>query len=302
MRLTTWILAAATALLSAAVAGVLDASEPHLVKEFAYTGSSAEPRVGLLVDSTNNFKYYCTGRRFCSRLVVDLELKNRHDLFSRVLSTVISTPDYLTFDIGLNALDLDPIVFAISKKKQFNALVKLFPELVSLAKRLPSNDVPESFCVASDNIETPKTAMTRQLVKHLETLEPFLDYFVISDVSSLPVAGFPNSEKRILRIRFALQNGSAKLDKAAAVAFMAYLIDAIGSTMKLSRDLKLSAQKKRTKYALERGTTNATQTETLARTAAKKGKDYQSLSYEEQQKLDEQQHKREMRKRLTRKK
>ncbi|GLD97633.1 hypothetical protein PINS_up006323 [Pythium insidiosum] len=231
----------------------LEASEPHLVKEFAYTGSSAEPRVGLLVDSTNNFKYYCTGRRFCSRLVVDLELKSRHDIFSRVLGTIISSPDYLTFDVGLNALDLDPIVFAISKKTQFNSLVKLFPELVSLAKRLPSNDVPESFCVAADNIETPKTAMTRQLVKHLEVLEPFLDYVVISDISTLPIAGFPNSEKRVMRIRFTLQNGSNKLDKAAAVAFMAYLIDAIGSTMKLSRDLKLSAQKKRAKYALERG-------------------------------------------------
>jgi hypothetical protein len=35
-----------------------------------------------------------------------------------------------TFHVGLNAADLDPFVFAIVKKLQFNALTKSFPELV----------------------------------------------------------------------------------------------------------------------------------------------------------------------------
>lgn len=52
----------------------LDDAQPHLVKQFTYTGATAKPVVGLLEESNNNFKYYCTGRRFCSRLVVDLQV------------------------------------------------------------------------------------------------------------------------------------------------------------------------------------------------------------------------------------
>lgn len=36
-----------------------------------------------------------------------------------------------TIDVALNAADVDPIIFSVSKTLLFNNLVKLFPELVS---------------------------------------------------------------------------------------------------------------------------------------------------------------------------
>jgi hypothetical protein len=43
-----------------------------------------------------------------------------------------------------------------------------------------------------------------------------------------------------LRLCFKLRVGSKQLDEAAAVALMTHLIDAVGSTMKLSRDVRAS--------------------------------------------------------------
>lgn len=52
----------------------LEENEPLLVKEFSYTGASADPKVGLLDESVNNYKYFCSGRRFCSRFTADLQV------------------------------------------------------------------------------------------------------------------------------------------------------------------------------------------------------------------------------------
>jgi hypothetical protein len=49
----------------------------------------------MLEESKTNFKYYCTGRRFCSRFVADIALAARHDLFARLWHLVMPTTDYL---------------------------------------------------------------------------------------------------------------------------------------------------------------------------------------------------------------
>ncbi|GAB9466841.1 hypothetical protein Gpo141_00004206 [Globisporangium polare] len=258
----------------------LDDAQPHLVKQFAYTGATAKPVVGLLEESNNNFKYYCTGRRFCSRLVVDLQLAARHDFFSRLFRVVAPIDDFVTFDISLNAADLDPFIFSVSKKLEYNALTKVFPELISIAKRVPSKDVPDAYCVTTDHIEVPKVALTKQFQNFLKDLEDHLDYMVITDMNTRQIVGIPYSDKRILRLRFKLWKSSKKLDSEKAVLFAAYLIDAIGSTMKLSRD---------------------EQARRLNELKEKKQKEYESLSYEQQQKLDALNQKKMQRKRVSRK-
>lgn len=59
-------------------------------------------------------------------------------------------------------------------------------------------------------------------------------YTAVSNVHS----GIPSSDKRVLRLRFKMWKGSKKIDSEKAVLFAAYLVDAIGSTMKLSRDVR----------------------------------------------------------------
>lgn len=51
-------------------------------------------------------------------------------------------------------------------------------------------------------------------------------------------SGIPRSDDKVLRLQFKLWSGSKKVDSEKAVQFAAYLVDAIGSTIKLSRDVR----------------------------------------------------------------
>ncbi|DBA01195.1 TPA: hypothetical protein N0F65_002330 [Lagenidium giganteum] len=280
----------------------LDEADSLLQENFAYTGNTANPKIGLLEEAADNFKYYCTGRRYCTRFVADLQLASRHDLLARLFYVVKPTPDYLTIDVGLGAADMDPFIFAVSNKLKFTGLTKLFPELLSIAKRIDSDSVPSSLCLATDSTEILKLAMNKTMQTFLTNFEPFLDYVVVTDVNSLSVVGLPNSEKRLLHLRLKLQSGNKILDSREAVNFTMYLIDAIGATFKLSRDAKRVAQNKRAKLQAEEDKLTADQRERLRRQneiKEKKKQQYESLSYEEQQRRDELQEKKKARKRLT---
>ncbi|RLN92132.1 hypothetical protein BBJ28_00012805 [Nothophytophthora sp. Chile5] len=104
----------------------------------------------------------------------------------------------------------------------------------------------------------------------LKELEDFVECIVFTDMNKLPIIGLPKSENHVLRVRFKLQAGSKKLDVEKALQLVFTLIDAAGSSIKLSPN-------------------------------EKKQKEYESLSYEEQQKVDALNQKKAARKRLGRK-
>lgn len=84
-------------------------------------------------------------------------------------------------------------------------------EQISIAKRVPSKDVPDAYCVTTDHIEVPKVALTKQFqnvccslldyqwgnhafemvvlticlwMQFLKDLEDHLDYMVITDMNT----------------------------------------------------------------------------------------------------------------------
>ncbi|KAL4160422.1 hypothetical protein PRNP1_000990 [Phytophthora ramorum] len=284
----------------------LEEAEPLLRTQFSYTGSSVENGMGLLEESRSNFKYFCTGRRFLTRFVADLELKSRHDLISRIYRLVVPTSDYLTIDVGLHGEEVDPFILGISKKLGFTALSKVFPELIETAKQISVKEVPESMWVATDCTETPKLALTQSLQASLNDLEDFLEYIVITDMNKQLIIGMPKTQKHVLRVRFKLKAGSKHLDVSKALQLVFSLIDAAGATIKLSPNAKHSAIKRRLKIKQAADALASAKEDEIARRQAelneKKHKNYESLSYEEQQKIDAKNEKRATHKRFNRKK
>ncbi|KAG7389320.1 Coiled-coil domain-containing protein 47 [Phytophthora pseudosyringae] len=288
----------------------VEEAEPVLSAQFSYTGSSVENGIGLIEESRSNFKYFCTGRRFLTRFVADLELKSRHDLISRVYRVIVPTSDFLTIDVGLHGEGMDPFILGISKKLGFTALSKIFPELVwfavciETAKQVPVKEVPESMWVATDCTEIPKAALTQSIQASLNELEDFLEYIVITDMNKHLIIGMPKTQKHVLRVRFKLQVGSKKLDIPKALQLVFALVDGAGATIKLSPNAKHSAIKRRLKIK-QAAEALASQENEIARRQAelneKKNKEYESLSYEEQQKVDAKNEKRATRKRFNRK-
>ncbi|CEG35787.1 Uncharacterized conserved protein [Plasmopara halstedii] len=284
----------------------LEKAEPSLRTQFSYTGSSIPNGIGLIEESRTNFKYFCTGRRFLTRFVADLELKSRHDLVSRLYRVFVPTSDYLTIDVGLHGDMVDPFIFSISKKLGFTALSKLFPELIETAKLVPVKEVPESMWVVTDCAEIPKLALTYSIKASLNELEDFLEYIVITDMNKQPIVGMPNTQKNILRVRFKLQVRSKELDIVKMLQFVYALIDGAGATIKLSPNAKHSAIKRRVKIkqALDAlvSAREDEPTRPQAKLSEKKQKEYEKLSHEEQQKIDAKNEKKATRKRFNRKK
>ncbi|KAI9997642.1 hypothetical protein PInf_001573 [Phytophthora infestans] len=283
----------------------VEEAEPVLRTQFSYTGSSVENGMGLIEESRSNFKYFCTGRRFLTRFVADLELKSRHDLISRIYRIVVPTSDFLTIDVGLHGEEVDPFIFGICKKLGFTALSKVFPELIETAKQVPVKEVPESMWVSTDCTEIPKAALTHSIQASLNELEDFLEYIVITDMNKQLIIGMPRTQNHVLRVRFKLQAGSKKLDVPKALQLVFDLVDGVGTTIKLSPNAKHSAIKRRVKIKQAAEALASAQEDKTSRRLAelneKKQKEYESLSYEEQQKVDAKNEKRATRKRFNRK-
>ncbi|KAI9923008.1 hypothetical protein PsorP6_002054 [Peronosclerospora sorghi] len=303
----------------------LEEAEPVLRTQFSYTGSSVKNGIGLIAESQSNFKYFCTGRRFLTRFIADLELKSRHDLISRIYRLVVPSLDYLTIDVGLHSADVDPFILGISKKLCFTALSKIFPELIEIAKQVPVKEVPESMWVVTDCSEIAKEALMHpvltlnsHLLQSLYELEDFIEYIVITDMNKQLIVGMPRTQKHILRVRFQLQAGSKKLDVPKALRFVFTLIDGAGASIKLSANAKHNAMKRRLKikqaaealasapkyvhvFVLFSSVAMPGVTNHQAERNEKKQKEYESLSYAEQQKIDAKNKKRATRKRFNRK-
>ncbi|KAH7575876.1 hypothetical protein JRO89_XS02G0237100 [Xanthoceras sorbifolium] len=83
----------------------------------------------LLKEGQNVFKFYASGRRYCSGLLATMELKSRHDLISRLYNLVVPCKDEITFEVYMNEDAMDHVVFAMAKKKAAKGMQKELQDL-----------------------------------------------------------------------------------------------------------------------------------------------------------------------------
>ncbi|TDH65445.1 hypothetical protein CCR75_004049 [Bremia lactucae] len=302
----------------------LKEAEPVLRTQFSFLGSSVDDSLGLIEESYNTYKYFCTGRRFLTHFVASLE--RSQSLVSIATSSPRPYLPYLpyhcanvglfskhnkcatfhTVDVGLHSEEMDPFIIGIIKKRRFTALSKTFPELIEIAKQITSKEIPESMWIATDCAEIPKAALTHSIQSSLKDLEDFIESIVVTDMNKQLIMGLPKTQTNVLRARFKLHGGSKKLNILQALQLIFALVDAVGATTKLSSNAKHSANKRRLKIKQAADAVALDQENEVARYQAKriekKQKEYESLSYEEQQKIDAKNEKRAARKRFNRKK
>lgn len=83
----------------------------------------------LLKEGQNVFKFYASGRRYCSGLLATMELKSRHDLISKLYNTIVPCKDEISFEVYMNDEAMDHVVFAVAKKKVAKAMQKEVKDL-----------------------------------------------------------------------------------------------------------------------------------------------------------------------------
>lgn len=101
----------------------------------------------LLKEGQNVFKFYASGRRYCSGLLATMELKSRHDLISRLYNLVVPCKDEITFEVYMNDDAMDHVVFAMAKKKTAKTMQKEVGDLNKFAGLVTAPPAPKKWVV-----------------------------------------------------------------------------------------------------------------------------------------------------------
>ena len=94
--------------------------------------ADAENSTPMIYDSCDSFKFWASGRRFCTGVLVTLDLQKRQDLFSILLAQLdlSATRDTLLLEFPMVDEVMAPFVFALCRKREEKKFKKLHLDLV----------------------------------------------------------------------------------------------------------------------------------------------------------------------------
>lgn len=154
------------------------------VKNFSLLGvGETDDSPLLLQEGKNVFKFYASGRRFCSGLLATLELKSRHDLISRLYNMVVPCKDEITFEVYMNDDSMDHVAFALARKKLAKTMHKELRDLQRFAGLVnPPNGrkwVAEELQVVSESKEVATDLITDAV---LDQVFQLLFFYLVSQL------------------------------------------------------------------------------------------------------------------------
>lgn len=179
-----------------------------LEEQFAFIGHGSDDvgsEYGLVKESQYTFKMYGSGRRFCSGMLLTLDLQRRQDLLSRALALVDLAPsqDTVTLEFAMNEEDMDPFVFAVAKKKGLKKFLKLAPDVESsTTQSKTTRNGLDKYAVMSEVAELENELLPER-VQRLLARPQVESHFIsahLSDQVELPFA----EPKKTLRFQFLL--------------------------------------------------------------------------------------------------
>ncbi|CAA0814062.1 Protein of unknown function (DUF1682 [Striga hermonthica] len=207
----------------------------------------------LLQEGKNVFKFYASGRRFCSGLLATMELKSRHDLISKLYNMVVPCKDEITFEVYMNDDAMDHVVFAVARKKLAKTMQKEMRDLQRFAGLVnPPNGkkwVTDELQIVSESKEVAGDLVTDVVLDQVlgeKAFDKFGKGFISMHFSDQHVG----SAKKVLVFRFALPDANNMADMTRLVALVPYYIDLIGR-YKLSSHARAKTEASRTKVAQE---------------------------------------------------
>ncbi|KAI9177763.1 hypothetical protein LWI28_018971 [Acer negundo] len=208
----------------------------------------------LLKEGQNVFKFYASGRRYCSGLLATMELKSRHDLISRLYNLVVPCKDEITFEVYMNEDAMDHVVFAMAKKKAAKGMQKELMDLNRFAGLMASPTggrkwVPDELGVISESKEVAGDMITDAVLEQVFGEKAFEKYgrgFISMHFSDQ----HPGTHKKVLMFKFSLPDADNMTDMTRLVALVPYYIDLIGR-YKLSPQARSKTDAARQKAAQE---------------------------------------------------
>ncbi|KAL2491109.1 Protein of unknown function (DUF1682) [Abeliophyllum distichum] len=223
-------------------------------KNFSLLGvGETEDSPLLLKEGNTVFKFYASGRRFCSGLLATMELKSRPDLISRLYNMVVPCKDIITFEVYMNDDAMDQVIFALARKKLAKTIQKEVRDLQRFAALVapPSGRkwVAEELQVVSESKEVAGDLITDAVLDQVfgdKAFEKFGKGFISLHFSDQHLG----SNQKMLVFKFALPDANHMADMSRLIALVPYYIDLIGR-YKLSSQARSKTEAARLKVAQE---------------------------------------------------
>ena len=172
----------------------------------------------LIHESCDTFKFWASGRRFCTGVLATIELKKRQDLLSYALSFIdLSTnKDTLTLEFPMSEENMETFVFAICKKKEEKRLKKANIDLENFAHSVQSKY--KEFAVLTDTAELEEVICQDRFMSVLiKNIDCFISFHATDSYSAGEYVLTP--WKKVLRFKFLLpsddMSGIRKLTELA---------------------------------------------------------------------------------------
>ncbi|EPS68395.1 hypothetical protein M569_06375, partial [Genlisea aurea] len=209
----------------------------------------------LLKEGQNVFKFYASGRRFCSGLLATMELKSRHDLISRLYNAVVPSRDEITFEVYMNDDAMDHVIFALARKKLAKAMlqkeVKDLHKFAALVSPPGGRKwVADELQVVAESKEVAAELITEAVLDQVlgeKSIEKFGNGFISMHFSDQN----PGASKKMLVFKFSLPDAAHRMSEMTRlVSLVPYYIDLIGR-FKLSPHVRSKTEAARSKAAQE---------------------------------------------------
>ncbi|CAH2037891.1 unnamed protein product [Thlaspi arvense] len=195
----------------------------------------------LRKEATNVFKFYASGRsKYCHGLLVTIELKSRHDLFSRLFNWVRPCKNEIRFEVYMNDKAMDHMLFVVARNEAAKTMHKELRDL----QRFGGGVVPipgggrkwvsEELSVIAESEEVAADMITDAVLDKVFGDESFKNlgkYFISMHFSDQ----LPFKHRKMLLFKFVLPDNMN--DLVRWLELIPYYIDLLGH-YKLSRQAR----------------------------------------------------------------
>lgn len=167
----------------------------------------ADRRQLLARESCSSFLYYATGSRNCSSVLVTISLAKRHDLFMLLWSLFSPVADTVTIEVAFAEDDVDPMVFAVTRKRDVKKLVQSVPHLQDYAGVTRASSLPPGLTCLSESAALLDPLLQPSAVKILTEHSDLLELLHVTDQNEQPMLGQMEIPRKALRLKFWLPAG-----------------------------------------------------------------------------------------------
>lgn len=158
----------------------------------------------LARDSCSSFLYYATGSRSCSGVLVRINLRSRHDLFMLIWNFFTPSEDTVTIEVSMDDDDMEPMVFAVTRKRDVKKLQQDVPHLQDYAGLTRAPSLPPGLVCLSETGVLLDPLLTAPALKILSEYPDLLELMHFTDQNEQSVLGQKETPRKLLRFRFRL--------------------------------------------------------------------------------------------------